>query len=431
MTLVEFVPPTPHPLWELCPQMGITDVIVKVNPDLTGLADPWRFSTLRSIVERLKVEGLNVVGLEGDPFDMTPIKEYGAAEDFSRKERKDRKEGLFTNGSCSQIANANSNFQDRGFSTFQPFNFSTGASASAALREEALAHYRELLESMGRLGIKLLCYNFMVGKGWSRTGVREGRGGAKATYFLLAEVEKTSDIGHQTFSAEVGSRKSEVLRLSHDQVWANYEYFIKAVMPTAEKWGVRMALHPDDPCLPSLGGYARIFGSVEAYDRAYALYPSPSNAVTFCQANFKLMEEDGNNINNIENNFSFEPGATAPGKEISESARGCEPSTRKLSLSCSSCFLINAARHFGKRIAFIHVRDVEGTKEDFTELFHDQGDTDQFALMRTYRELGLDVPIRGDHVPEMAYDRVLTPEGTPGYFTLGRLFANGYLKALL
>ena len=51
--------------------------------------------------------------------------------------------------------------------------------------------------------------------------------------------------------------------------------------------------------------------------------------------------------------------------------------------------------------------------------------------MRTYREQGLDVPVRGDHVPEMAYDRILTPEGTPGYFTLGRLFANGYLKAIL
>ena len=45
--------------------------------------------------------------------------------------------------------------------------------------------------------------------------------------------------------------------------------------------------------------------------------------------------------------------------------------------------------------------------------------------MRTYRELGLDVPVRGDHVPEMAYDRVLTPEGTPGYFTLG--VSNGSL----
>ncbi|MBQ3807440.1 MAG: mannonate dehydratase [Kiritimatiellae bacterium] len=336
MTLVEFVPPTPHPLWELCPQMGITDVIVKVNPDLTGLPDPWRYETLSRIAYRLKDAGLNVVGLEGDPFDMSPIKEYGE-------------------------------------------------------REEALEHYSELLESMGKLGIKLLCYNFMVGRGWSRTGVREGRGGAKATYFSLKELTPKESDGSANASPiqNVGalaktSDKSE-LKISHDQVWANYEYFIKAVMPTAEKCGVRMALHPDDPCLPSLGGYARIFGSVEAYDRAYALCPSPSNAVTFCQANFKLMGVD----------------------------------------------LDAAARHFGKRIAFIHVRDVDGTKEDFTELFHDQGTTDQFALMRTYRELGLDVPLRGDHVPEMAYDRELTPEGTPGYFTLGRLFANGYLKALL
>ena len=323
MTLVEFVPPTPHPLWKLCLQMGITDVIVKVNPSLTGLPDPWRYETLSFLVSRLASAGLKVVGLEGDPFDMAPIKEHGE-----------------------------SNGQD---------------ARCPSSREEALAHYCELLESMGRLGIPLLCYNFMVGTGWARTGVREGRGGARATYFSLAETP------------------SAPLKLTAEQVWANYEYFIMRVMPVAERAGVRMGLHPDDPCLPSLGGYARIFGSVAAYDRAYALAPSPSNAVTFCQANFKLMGED----------------------------------------------LESAARHFGKRIAFIHVRDVEGTKEDFTELFHDQGTTDQFALMRVYRELGLDVPVRGDHVPEMEGDRLLTADCVPGYFTLGRLFANGYLKALL
>lgn len=321
MTLVEFVPPTPHPLWKLCLQMGITDVIVKVNPSLTGLPDPWRYETLSFLASRLASAGLKVVGLEGDPFDMAPIKEHGAS----------------------------------------------GSGRACRDREEALDHYCELLESMGRLGIPLLCYNFMVGTGWARTGVREGRGGARATYFSLAETP------------------SAPLKLTAEQVWENYAHFIRRVMPVAERAGVRMGLHPDDPCLPSLGGYARIFGSVAAYDRAYALAPSPSNAVTFCQANFKLMGED----------------------------------------------LESAARHFGKRIAFIHVRDVEGTKEDFTELFHDQGTTDQFALMRVYRELGLDVPVRGDHVPEMEGDRLLTADCVPGYFTLGRLFANGYLKALL
>ncbi len=92
MKLVEFVPPVPHPLWELCPQMGITDVIVKVNPDLTGLPDPWRYETLAKIVGRLADAGLKVVGLEGDPFDMSPIKEYGAGDGNSRVERVDHVE---------------------------------------------------------------------------------------------------------------------------------------------------------------------------------------------------------------------------------------------------------------------------------------------------------------------------------------------------
>ena len=390
--------------------MGITDVVVKVNPELTGLADPWRYETLAGIVGRLKDAGLSVVGLEGDPFDMTPIKEYGArVGDKSSSWRKE--------DSTLQLQLAT------------PTKNNPVKENPATLREEALSHYRELLESMGRLGIKLLCYNFMVGKGWSRTGVREGRGGAKATYFSLKELTPKESDGSANASPiqNVGalaktSDKSE-LKISHDQVWANYEYFIKAVMPTAEKCGVRMALHPDDPCLPSLGGYARIFGSIEAYDRAYALYPSPSNAVTFCQANFKLMFTNSNchNCSQIPNtNFSAH----------SASLRLCVKNNPVNPVNPVQT-LTDAARHFGKRIAFIHIRDVEGTKEDFTELFHDQGDTDQFALMRTYRELGLDVPVRGDHVPEMAFDRVLTPEGTPGYFTLGRLFANGYLKALL
>ena len=368
MTLVEFVPPKPHPLWKLCLQMGITDVIIKVNPTLTGLPDPWRHETLARIVGGLKIAGLKVVGLEGDPFDMSPIKEYG----------------------------------ERG----------TGNGE----REEALAHYRELLESMGRLGIRLLCYNFMAGQGWSRTGVREGRGGAQATYFSIEEClgrKEHEDHKGLVPSASFAAKNNPVqgrLLISHEQVWANYEHFIKSVMPTAERCGVRMALHPDDPCLPSLGGYARIFGSVEAYDRAYALHPSPSNAVTFCQANFKLML-----------------GHQGSGVRDQGSGIGEQLSTFNSQLST----LENVARHFRDRIAFIHVRDVEGTVEDFTELFHDQGTTDQFSLMRTYRELGLDVPVRGDHVPEMEGDRLLAADCIPGYFTLGRLFANGYLKALL
>lgn len=52
-----------------------------------------------------------------------------------------------------------------------------------------------------------------------------------------------------------------------DRMWANYEYFIKAVIPYAEKCGVKLALHPNDPPLEKLGGVARIFTSLDLSGR--------------------------------------------------------------------------------------------------------------------------------------------------------------------
>ncbi len=315
MRLIEFVPPVPHRLWALCRQMGITDVVVKAAPELTGRPPPWQRDALAGVVADLAAAGLRVVALEGDPFDLSTVK-------------------LGLPG-----------------------------------RDEALDRYRLLLGNMAELGIGLLCYNFMAGTGWHRTGERPGRGGARATYFSLS----------------LTPRAMSGPLLEAEQVWDNYATFIRAVMPEAERLGLRMGLHPDDPPLPSLGGMARVFGSLEAFDRAYALAPCRANGVTFCQANFKLMGVD----------------------------------------------LDAAARHFGPRIAFVHVRDVRGTAEEFVELFHDEGETDQLALFRTYRKLGFEeVPCRCDHVPAMEGEGD-EPGFVPGYGTLGRLFANGYLKALL
>ncbi|MDD4102105.1 MAG: mannonate dehydratase, partial [Kiritimatiellae bacterium] len=272
MRQIEFVPPRPHRLWALCRQMGIDEVVVKIAPELTGYAQPWRRDSLAAVVKELARAGLRVAALEGDPFDMSPVK-LGLPE-----------------------------------------------------REAALEHYAELLRNMAEFGIDLLCYNFMVGTGWHRTGEREGRGGARATYFSLAE--------------NAGVQPGPLL--DAEQVWSNYECFIKAVMPEARRLGIRMGLHPDDPPLPGLGGMARVFNSLEAYDRAYAVMPCRENGITFCQANFRLMGVD----------------------------------------------LERAVRHFGQRIAFVHVRDVKGSAGEFVELFHDEGETDQFAMFRLYRELG-------------------------------------------
>ena len=77
------------------------------------------------------------------------------------------------------------------------------------------------------------------------------------------------------------------------KLWENYEYFLRAVIPEAERYGVRLALHPDDPPVPRLGDVERIMISRENIRRAvYEILPSPSLGITFCQANFYIMGEN-------------------------------------------------------------------------------------------------------------------------------------------
>jgi mannonate dehydratase len=314
LILAEFLPTKPHRLWALSRQIGVTHAIVKCAPDLTGKPPPYDRDALASIVREFSDAGLTVTGLEGDQFDMSRIK-LGLPE-----------------------------------------------------RDEDIERYQQMLRNMAELGIGLLCYNFMVGVGWFRSGATPVRGGALGTHFRASDAPALTPLGH----------------IPAEKVWDSYTYFLRAVMPVAQKCGVRMGLHPDDPPLPELSGIGRIFGSVDAFDRAYQIFPTPSNAITYCQANFKLMNVD----------------------------------------------LHQTARHFAERIAFIHVRDVRGNASDFCEIFHDQNDVDQASLFKLYDELMLNCPIRCDHVPTMSGEEYDT-DFVPGYGTLGRLFAVGYFKGML
>ncbi|MDX9980612.1 MAG: mannonate dehydratase [Lentisphaeria bacterium] len=239
-------------------------------------------------------------------------------------------------------------------------------------RDEDLERYRRMLRNMAELGIPLLCYNFMpraraAQHDWHRTDCAVPlRGGSLTTAFDLTKLPPAPEL---EFSAE--------------QLWENYTYFLQAVLPEAERVGVRLGLHPDDPPLPALGGVPRIFHSPEAVERALNLIPSPSHGVTFCQANYRLM-----------------------GADVEHWVR------RFASLG---------------KLFFVHVRDVVGDARHFTEVWHDEGPTDLAAMLKLYHEVGFTGPIRDDHVPTMHGER---PD-IPGYAMLGHLFAVGYLKGLL
>jgi len=239
-------------------------------------------------------------------------------------------------------------------------------------RDEDIERYCRMLRNMSELGINLLCYNFMprprtAEHDWHRTACDVPlRGGSLTTAFDLSKLPPVDS-----------------LDFSHDELWDHYTYFIKAVMPEAERCGVRMGLHPDDPPLPALNGAPRLFSSPQAIERAFGIVPSPSNGVTFCQANFRLM--------------------------------GVDP--------------VPWVRRFAelKKLFFVHLRDVVGTAGNFTEVWHDEGPTDMAAMLKLYHDVGFDGPIRDDHIPCMHGER----EAIPGYAMLGHLFAVGYIKGLL
>lgn len=236
-------------------------------------------------------------------------------------------------------------------------------------RDEEIEVACELIRNMGKAGIPVWCYEWMVFYNWLRTGTGiEGRGGAKVTGFDLRDIDKVPppDCGP----------------VSEEHLWETLHYFLKKIVPVAEEAGVRLAMHPDDPPLSPINGIGRIMRSVENFQRLLDLVPSPVNGITLCQGNFALMTDD----------------------------------------------LPATIRHFGsqKKIFFVHLRDVRGTPDNFVETFHDNGKTDMLACMEAYRDVGFDGVLRPDHVPTMEGD----DNNLPGYSALGRLYAIGYIRGL-
>ena len=242
-------------------------------------------------------------------------------------------------------------------------------------RDEEIANFITFMKNLKQYGgVDVICYNWMPVIGWSRTNnAYPGRGGALMTAFDYEEVKNAPLTNYGEVSKET--------------LWKNLDYFLKAVVPEAEKIGMKLAMHPDDPQVDSIKGISRIMTSVENFDRMLRIYPSKYNGVTLCQGNFSLMGVD----------------------------------------------IPKLVHKWGKeKIHFVHfrnVQDLSGKKPStkFTETFHDEGQIDMYAAMKSYYDIGFKGPIRPDHVPTMATDT----NDFPGYSNIGILFALGYIRGLM
>jgi mannonate dehydratase len=236
-------------------------------------------------------------------------------------------------------------------------------------RDEEIEWFRMLVRNLGKLEVPVLSYSFMSVFDWIRTSVAErGRGGALVSSY-------DHDLMRDAPLTAAGV-------VSSDGMWANFKYFLERVIPAAEEAHVRLALHPDDPPLSPVRGLSRIMCTLDALQQAVDLVPSEYNGLTFCQGNVTLM------TNNVP----------------------------------------EAIRRFGEqdKIFYVHFRDVRGTPDHFIETFQDDGQTNMLECMRAYREIGFKGVMRSDHVPTLEGDS----HEKPGYSSLGRLFAVGYMIGL-
>lgn len=170
--------------------------------------------------------------------------------------------------------------------------------------------------------------------------------------------------------------------ISEDKLWETLKHFLERVLPVAEKWNVKLSMHPDDPPLSPIRGVGRIMRSVENYQRLMDLSASPMNSITLCQGNFTLMTDD----------------------------------------------LPSVIRKFGHagKISFVHFRDVKGTPQKFEETWHDAGKTNMLECMKAYKDIGFEGVLRPDHVPTVEGDS----NENAGYSQFGRLYAIGYIRGL-
>jgi mannonate dehydratase len=237
-------------------------------------------------------------------------------------------------------------------------------------RDEQAEHFCKSLENLAAAGIRVIKPQHMP-PNWNKimtTQFKPTRGGAISRVFDYRQIETGSLTGYRVIREE--------------EMWTNLAYFLKSVLPTAEKVGVRIALHPDDPPISPIQGFARILRSIQAFDRMLNLVPSDNIGLLFCQGCFAEMGVD----------------------------------------------IPAAIRHFGKqnKIFFAHFRNVKGAVPMFQETFHDDVShkTNMFQAMLAYYDSGFRGPMRPDHAPHMQGDNHF--EGA----LLGKILGLGYMKGL-
>ena len=242
--------------------------------------------------------------------------------------------------------------------------------AESPQRDRDIEGLQTLIRNCAAAGLPSIKYNMSL-LGVLRTGSTPGRGDAVYSKWRLSEAHPERPL-------------TRAGRVDADRFWERITYFLDRVIPVANEYKIRMACHPHDPGVPPEGyqGVTRVLGTVDGLKKFIAIQESPYHGLNFCQGTVSEMLQD-------------------PGKEI-----------------------FDVIRYFGTRrkIFNVHFRNIRGHRDDFVEVFPDEGDIDFVQAIRVYKEVGYSYLLMPDHVPQAPGD----PGGLQSF-----AFCYGYIRGLI
>jgi mannonate dehydratase len=263
-------------------------------------------------------------------------------------------------------------------------------------RDKYIENYKRTIEKLGKVGVKVICYNFMPIFDWIRTDLyKELEDGSTALFYEKAKVENMDPMalvrkvtenpeftmpGYEPERLKYLSPLFEAYKnVTEEDLWNNLKYFLEQIIPVAEINNIKMAIHPDDPPW-SIFGLPRIITNSENIARLLMMVNNPYNGVTLCSGSL-----------------------------------GANPSNN----------VAEMVREYADRIPFAHIRNVRVYENgDFIETSHRtrDGSVDICDIVKAYHENCFSGYARPDHGRH-----IWDEECRPGYGLYDRALGIMYL----
>lgn len=246
-------------------------------------------------------------------------------------------------------------------------------------RAQHIENVKTILRRMGEAGIPVMGYNFSIAGVAGRTTGPYARGeapsvGMEGPYDLPMPNGMVWNMIYDD-NAPAGVLPS----ITHEELWRRLERFLAEVLPVAEKAGVKLAAHPDDPPTPFVRGQPRLVYQPRMYQQLIDLNPSPSNTLEFCIGSLAEMTEG--DIYETVDTYSRQ-----------------------------------------QRLGYVHFRNIRGKVPTYKETFIDDGDVDMFRVLEILRRNKFEGVLIPDHTPAMSCS-------APWH--AGMAYAMGYMKGAM